>query len=49
MSNNIKCTNCGKEIKDGDYIQVTTSSKKDIYLHSMPCDWYEINNDNAAN
>ena len=46
--NNMKCANCGKEIRDGDYIHVSTPNKKDIYLHSMPCEWYEKTNENAA-
>ncbi|MGZ7120149.1 MAG: hypothetical protein ACXVH2_10595 [Methanobacterium sp.] len=48
MNNIIKCANCGKEIRDGDYIHVTTPNKKDIYLHPMPCEWYETN-DKATN
>lgn len=46
--NNMKCANCGKEIRDGDYIHVSTPNKKDIYLHSIPCEWYEKTDDSAA-
>ncbi len=44
----MKCAMCGKEIRGRDYIHVSTENKKEIYVHSVPCEWYEKNNDNAA-
>ncbi len=32
---------CGREIKGRDYICVNAPDKEDIYVHSMPCEWYE--------
>ncbi len=48
--NNMKCALCGKEIKGRDHIRVNAPYQKDIYVHSMPCEWYvsEGNTDNAA-
>ncbi len=46
---NMKCAKCGKEIMGTDYISAGVSNqKKDIYIHSLPCDWYE-NEGNIAN
>ncbi len=45
---NMKCAKCGKEIKSTDYISAGVSNQKDIYVHSMPCDWYD-NEGNIAN
>ncbi len=36
----MKCAFCGKEIKGRDYINASTP-EKEIYVHSMPCEWYE--------
>ncbi len=46
----MKCALCGKEIRGRDYINVSTPDKKEIYVHSMPCDWYDFERDadNAA-
>ncbi len=38
---NMKCAFCGKEIKGRDYIHVSNPGKTDIYVHSVPCEWYE--------
>ena len=37
---NMKCAKCGKEIKGRDYISAGVP-EKEIYVHSMPCEWYE--------
>ncbi len=46
----MKCAFCGKEIKGRDYIHVSTSNQKDIYVHSVPCEWYDFEEttDNSA-
>ncbi len=48
--NNMKCALCGRDIKGRDYIHVNTPDQKGIYVHSMPCEWYDLggNTDNAA-
>ncbi len=38
---NMKCAKCGKEIMGTDYISAGVSNQKDIYVHSLPCDWYD--------
>ncbi len=43
--NNMKCAFCGKEIKGKDYIHVSNPGKEDIYVHSVPCEWYENERD----
>jgi len=50
VNNYMKCALCGKEITGRDYIHVNASVQKEIYVHSMPCEWYdnEKNLDNAA-
>ena len=37
----MKCAKCGKEIKGTDYISAGVPNKEDIYVHSLPCDWYD--------
>jgi len=37
---------CGREIRGRDYIYVGITNKKDIYVHSVPCEWYEKTKDN---
>jgi hypothetical protein len=44
---NMKCAKCGKEIMGTDYISAGVSNQKDIYVHSLPCEWYE-NEGNVA-
>jgi hypothetical protein len=44
----MKCAKCGKEIMGTDYISAGVSNQKDIYIHSLPCDWYE-NDGNITN
>ncbi len=46
----MKCAKCGKEIKGRDYIHAGAANQKGIYVHSMPCEWYdsEEDMDNAA-
>ncbi len=46
----MKCAMCGREIRGKDYIHTSTPDKKDIYVHSMPCEWYDFeeNADDAA-
>ncbi len=46
----MKCAFCKREIKGKDYIHVSNPGKKDIYVHSVPCEWYEFegNTDDAA-
>jgi hypothetical protein len=41
---NMKCALCGNEIKGRDYINASTS-EKEIYVHSMPCEWYDFKRD----
>jgi hypothetical protein len=38
------CGLCGNEIKGRDYINASTP-EKEMYAHSMPCDWYDFNRD----
>jgi hypothetical protein len=44
----MKCAKCGREITDRDYISVNVPGQKEIYVHSVPCEWYEseVNRDN---
>jgi hypothetical protein len=44
MTLNMKCALCGNEIRGRDYINASTS-EKEIYVHSMPCDWYDFKRD----
>jgi hypothetical protein len=44
----MKCAKCGKEIMGTDYICAGVSNQKDIYIHSLPCEWYN-NDGNIAN
>jgi ribosomal protein L37AE/L43A len=44
----MKCALCGKEIKGRDYINASTH-EKEIYVHSMPCDWYDFKKDTDNN
>jgi hypothetical protein len=44
----MKCAKCGKEIMGMDYISAGVSNQKDIYVHSLPCEWYN-NDGNIAN
>lgn len=46
----MKCAMCGREIRGRDYIHVSTANKKEIYVHSVPCEWYasEEHIDNGA-
>ncbi len=46
----MKCAFCGREIKGRDYLRVSNPGKEDIYVHEMPCEWYEFegNTDNSA-
>ncbi len=37
----MKCAMCGREIKGMDYIRVNVPNQEDIYVHSVPCEWYE--------
>ncbi len=39
---------CGREIKGRDYIRAAVPNKEDIYVHSMPCEWYD-SEENIAN
>jgi hypothetical protein len=41
---NMKCALCGNEIKGRDYINASTP-EKEMYVHSMPCDWYDFERD----
>ncbi len=45
---NMKCAKCGKEIVSMDYISAGIPNQKEIYVHSLPCDWYD-NEENVAN
>ncbi len=45
---NMKCAKCGKEIVSTDYISAGVPNQEDIYVHSLPCDWYD-NDGNIAN
>ncbi len=36
----MKCILCGREIKGNDYILMSTPNQEDIYVHSVPCEWY---------
>jgi hypothetical protein len=40
----MKCALCGTEIRGRDYINASTP-EKEIYVHSMPCDWYDFKRD----
>jgi hypothetical protein len=42
----MKCAMCGREIKGRDYIHVSTPDKKEIYVHSVPCEWYDFKDTN---
>ena len=44
MTLNMKCALCGNEIRGRDYINASTP-EKEIYVHSMPCDWYDFKRD----
>jgi hypothetical protein len=44
----MKCALCGKEIRGRDYISVSTPDKKEVYVHQMPCDWYDFERDTDA-
>jgi hypothetical protein len=44
MTLNMKCALCGNEIRGMDYINASTP-EKEIYVHSMPCDWYDFKRD----
>jgi hypothetical protein len=46
----MKCAKCGKEITGKDYIHAEVPDQEDIYVHSMPCEWYDRdeNMDNDA-
>ena len=37
----MKCAKCGKEIVSMDYISAGVPNQRDIYVHSLPCDWYD--------
>ncbi len=37
----MKCAFCGKEIRGRDYINASTP-EKEIYVHEMPCEWYDF-------
>jgi len=45
----MNCALCGNEIKGRDYINASTP-EKEIYVHSMPCNWYDLKReaDNSA-
>ncbi len=45
IRNSMKCAFCGREIKGKDYIHVSNPGKTDIYVHSVPCEWYENKGD----
>ena len=45
---NMKCAKCGKEIVSMDYISAGVPNQRDIYVHSLPCDWYD-NEENVTN
>ncbi len=47
----MKCAFCGREIKGKDYIHVSNPGKEDIYVHSVPCEWYDFegNTDDDTN
>ncbi len=36
----MKCILGGREIKGNDYILMSTPNQEDIYVHSVPCEWY---------
>ncbi len=36
----MRCALCGREIKGKDYISMNIPDKEDIYVHSVPCEWY---------
>ncbi len=38
----MKCAMCKREIRGRDYIRVSNPSKEDIYVHEMPCEWYDF-------
>ncbi len=38
----MKCALCGNEIRGRDYIHVSTPDQKGIYVHSVPCEWYDF-------
>ena len=40
----MKCALCGNEIRGMDYINASTP-EKEIYVHSMPYDWYDFKRD----
>jgi len=40
----MKCALCGNEIRGRDYINASIP-EKEIYVHSMPCDWYDFKRD----
>jgi hypothetical protein len=43
----MKCALCGNEIRGRDYINASTP-EKEIYVHSMPCDFIVIPRSSAA-
>ncbi len=38
----MKCAMCKREIRGRDYIRVSNPSKEDLYVHEMPCEWYDF-------
>ncbi len=37
----MKCAMCGRKIKGRDYIHTAVPNQEGIYVHSMPCEWYD--------